>query len=680
MKVWSVKKLDRQLADKIKREYDIPGLLAILLAVRGITKKEDIQQFFSNEYDFSDPFLMKDMDKAVERITQAVEEGERICIYGDYDADGVTSTTLLYSYLHDSLGADVDYYIPSRMEEGYGMNKGAIDKIHSNGVTLIITVDNGISAREEIAYCNSLGIDTVVTDHHMPSGDLPPAVAVVDAHRQDDNSPFKDFSGVGVAFKLVMAIEGEYADIDNLLENFGDITAMGTIGDIVPLRGENRLLAREGIRHIQNSDRIGINAMKEEAGVDGREITSTTVSFSLVPRINAGGRVAHSEKSVKLLLTEDVNEAESLAHQLGEDNTKRKSLEQKILEDINTLIATRPNIINDKVIVISGKGWHHGVIGIVAAKVKEAYDKPVIIIGIDENGVARGSGRSVEGFSLCDAVFACSEHLTHYGGHPMAVGLGLNEENIPSFRAAINNYCKDITMPYNKVELDFKLNPASLSLDLLESLEYLEPYGESNPAPLFGIYNMQITEARPVGNGKHMRLSLKRNDTVITAMYFNMPAEDCYYKAGDIVDLAVKLDRNVYNGQENLSIIIRDIKFSDSDNPDLIDNLRVFDKFAGKYPLTRKEAQEILPDRNDFGLVYSFLRRNNGYNYGEYALAKALNYKIKAGKLKVVLYAMKELGLITWHQGLYTSYIELKESGKVDLESSVFIKKLKEVQ
>ena len=365
---------------------------------------------------------------------------------------------------------------------------------------------------------------------------------------------------------------------------------------------------------------------------------------------------------------------------LEENNNKRKVLEQEILKDIDAIIHNRPNIVNDKIIVIAGQGWHQGVIGIVAARIKEIYDKPVIIIGVDENGTARGSGRSVEGFSLCDAVFACSEYLTRYGGHPMAVGLGLKKDNIDKFRKAINMYCRNITMPYNKVEIDCKLNPAHLSLDLLDSLSCLEPYGEANPVPLFGIYNMEITEIQFVGNGKHLRMTLRRNNSYITAMYFNMSAQDCFYRVGDLVDLAVTLDRNVYNGQESLSIFIKNIKYSESKNSDLIDNLRIFDKFAVRQSLTKKEAEEILPAREDFAVVYSFLKRNNGFHYGEYALINRLKYKINAGKLKVILYAMKELGLINWNQGLSTSYIEIKNSGKVNLENSMFIKKLKEVQ
>jgi single-stranded-DNA-specific exonuclease len=680
MKVWSVAKVNKERAIAMANKLEIPPLLAMMLDIRGITKEEDVINFLQENKDFSDPFLMKDMDKAVERITTAVENGEKICVYGDYDADGVTSTSLLYSYLRDSLGADVMFYIPTRTGEGYGMNKGAVDKIHSLGVTLIITVDNGISAREEIDYANSLGIDTVITDHHMPSGAIPKAVAVVNAHQQDDKSPFKDFSGVGVAFKLVMAIEGEYADVDSLLENFSDIATLGTIGDIVPLVGENRTLVKNGLRHIQNSDRIGINAMKQESGIAEKEINSSNVAFTLVPRINAGGRLGSSEKSVNLLLTEDEDEAVTIADKLGMDNRERQSIEKEILASIDEEVRRTPNIVNDKILVFAGRGWHQGVVGIAASRIKDIYDKPTIIIGIDDDGVARGSGRSVEGFSLCDAVFACSEHLTHYGGHPMAVGISLEKEKINDFRKAINAYCKDIKMPYNILHIDCKLNPNQLDLSILDCLSYIEPCGASNPSPIFGLYNMTIIATKEIGNGKHMRITLSRGQgqVPVYAVYFNHNFQSCSYRNGDIVDVAVSLDRNIYNGQENLSVIIKDIKYSQSNNEELIDSERIFDKFAKRYKLTKNEVMSILPTRNDFAYVYRFLKQNKGFIYGEYALVNALNYKISMGKLIVILYSMKELGLINWQQGLYQSIIEMKESGKVNLEDSVFIKKLKE--
>ncbi len=680
MKVWSVKQVNKQKALAVAQSMDIHPFLALMLDIRGLDNENAIRDFLSEENGFSDPFLMKDMDKAVSRINKAVENGEKICVYGDYDADGVTATALLYSYLNDSVGADVMFYIPARETEGYGMNKGAVDKLHEKNIDLIITVDNGISAFDEIEYANSLGIDTVVTDHHVPSRELPPAVAIVDVNQPGDNTPYKFLSGVGVAFKLIMALEGEYCDVDFLLENFSDIVAIGTVGDVVPLTGENRALVKAGLRHIQNSDRIGINAMKTEAGIADKKINSGTISFTIVPRINAGGRLGLSEKSVRLLITEDEDEAQQIASELGSDNSDRQNIEKQILDAIDQKVKAHPDIVTDKIIVIDGENWHHGVIGIVASRIKDIYDKPTIIIGVDENGEARGSGRSVEGFALCDAVFACTEYLTHYGGHPMAVGLSLKKENIKNFRRAINNYCRDITMPYSKLEIDCKLNPATVAVSIPEIIQELEPFGAENPSPLFGLFDLTITEIKFLSGNKHTRFTLKRDDTYITAIKFGMTSNEVFYRVGDVVDLAVTLDINTFRGQESLSIFIKDIKYSDCTNEAQINDLRIFEKFASRCPLTYEEAQSILPSREDFALVYRFLRKSGTFTQGEYFLLKSLDYKIKMGKLRIILHSMKELGLIYWTQGLYGSKIELRESGRVNLDKSIFIRKLREVR
>ena len=428
MKNWKVADLDKVEAKKIQTEYQLPAILAMLLQIRGITSKEEIEDFLFNENFIASPFEIKDMQKGADRIRTAIENGELICVYGDYDADGVTSTALLYSYL-ETVGANVMYYIPSRESEGYGMNISAIDTLYEKSVGLIVTVDNGISAREEVAYANSLGIDTVITDHHVPSGEIPDAVAVIDMHREDCPSKYKMLSGVGVAFKMVMALEGEYCDIDSLLDNYSDLLCIGTIGDIVELKSENRVFVKHGTQNIQNSDRTGIQALLSVAGLAGKKISSGNVSFTLVPRINAVGRLGLSQKSVSLLLTEDDERAEEIAIQLNEDNAERQQIEKSILLKIDEKIKTDPSVLLDRVVVIDGEGWHQGVIGIVAARVKEACGKPVIIISRDGDN-AKSSGRSVEGFSLCDAVFDCSDILTHCGGHPMAVGLSLKSENI----------------------------------------------------------------------------------------------------------------------------------------------------------------------------------------------------------------------------------------------------------
>ncbi len=678
MKKWVTRKLNKENAVAVSQRYDLPMLIAMLLDIRGITDDKEIADFLYGEALTASPFEIKDMDKAVERIQSAIESGERICVYGDFDADGVTSTALLYSYLSD-IGADVLYYIPSRENEGYGMNKGAVSKLYERGVKLIITVDNGIAAFDEVAYANSLGIDTVVTDHHAVPEVLPEAVAVIDLHRPDCNSSFKELSGVGVAFKLVQAIEGEYSDIQSLLENYSDLAAIGTIGDIVPLRGENRVLVRNGIRHINNGDRLGIAALVDEAGLRGRTISAGNLSFNLVPRINAGGRLGLSQKSVSMLLTDDEEYAADIAAELSSDNTERQQIERDIISDIDELIRETPSIVNDRVIVVYGEGWHKGVIGIVASRIKEIYMKPAIIITLDGDE-CRASGRSVAGFSLIDAVFSCSDLLIQCGGHPMAVGFGIRKENIEKFIERINAYAAEHPVPAPVLELDCKLNPSQLSVDLVRGLSMLEPYGAGNPTPLFGLYNMTLREIREIGGGRHLRLTLSRGDSNIYAMRFSTTLAEFPYRAGDIVDLAVTLDINDYNNSESLSIIIRDMRFSGQDEDDILSSKELFERFCRGDVITPDEAKSLIPDREDFAVVYRYLKAGDGYDLSFDSLVYRLRSDMSYGKLRVILESMNELGLIRISEGMYDFKIKMCEvGGKVDLNSSLIIKKLKEV-
>lgn len=678
MKKWITQKLNKENAVSVSQRYELPMLIAMLLDIRGITEDRDIIDFLSQETLTASPFEIKDMDKAVDRIRRAIEDGERICVYGDFDADGVTSTALLYSYLSD-IGADVMYYIPSRETEGYGMNTDAVAKLYQQNVKLIVTVDNGIAAVDEIAYANSLGIDTVVTDHHTVPEVLPDAVAVVDLHRPDCDSSFKELSGVGVAFKLVQAIEGEYADVDGLLENYSDLAAIGTVGDIVTLRGENRVLVKNGLMHINNGDRIGIAALSEEAGLSGKHISAGNLSFTLVPRINAGGRLGLSKKSVTMLLTEDEEYAADIAAELSADNTERQQLEREILGDIDEMIRRDPSVVNNRVIVVYGEGWHKGVIGIVASRVKEVYSKPSIVITLDGE-VCRASGRSVSGFSLIDAVFACSEHLVQCGGHPMAVGFGITRENIEPFIEAINAYAAEHPIPAPTLALDCKLNPAQLSVSLAAGLSMLEPYGAGNPTPLFGLFNMTIRDIRELGGGKHLRLTVSRGDSTITAMRFSTSLKEFPYTVGDVVDLAVTLDVNVYNNTESLSVFIRDIRFSGIDEDNYISTKEIFESFCRGDRITSDAAKQITPDRNEFAIVYRYLRAQGGYRHSFDTLLYRLNCSMSYGKLRVILECMNELGLIRIFEGMYTSEIRMCQvEGKVNLEDSLIIRKLREV-
>lgn len=678
MKKWVTRKLNKDNAVAISQRYDLPMLIAMLLDIRGITDEDEIIDFLSNETLTASPFEIKDMDKAVERIQRAIEDGERICVYGDFDADGVTSTALLYSYLSD-IGADAMYYIPSRESEGYGMHRESIDRLYERGVKLIITVDNGIAAVDEVTYAKTLGIDTVITDHHAIPETLPDAVAVVDLHRPDCNSSFKELSGVGVAFKLVQAIEGEYADVDGLLENYSDLAAIGTVGDIVALRGENRVLVKNGLRHINNGDRLGISALAEDAGLSGKTISAGNLSFTLVPRINAGGRLGLSKKSVTMLLTDDEEYAADIAAELSSDNTERQQIERDILGEIDGMIRQNPSFVNNPIIVVCGEGWHKGVIGIVASRIKEVYAKPAVVISM-EGDMCRASGRSVSGFSLIDAVFSCSDILTQCGGHPMAVGFGIKRRQIESFIQRINRYTLTHPVPQPVLELDCKLNPAQLNVELVRRLSLLEPYGAGNPTPLFGLYNMTLRDIREIGGGKHLRLTLSRGESTVYALRFSTTLAEFPYSAGDVVDLAVTLDINTYNNNENLSIFIRDMRFADREEDETLRSKECFERFCRGEIISADEASSLLPNRSEFAVVYRFLRANGGYRYSFDSLLHRINADIGYGKLRVILECMNELRLIEIDEGMYDFTVRMCEVGaKVDLDTSVIITKLREV-
>ena len=651
----------------------------MLLQIRGITTAQEIEDFLHNDTEIEPPWDIKDMEKACVRVHEAIAQEELICVYGDYDADGVTSTALLYSYL-EAVGARVMYYIPSREAEGYGMNNAAVDTLHQKGVKLIVTVDNGIAAINEIRYAKSLGVDTVVTDHHMPLGELPDACAVVDLHRSDCPSRFKQLSGVGVAFKLIMALEGEYCDVDSLLDMYADLLCLGTIGDIVELKSENRVFVKRGLLSMRHTERTGLYALIRNAGLMGKPITAGNVSFTLVPRINAVGRLGASGRSVELLLTNDEEEAGEFAAAMSYDNAERQQIERDILEKIDARVTRDPRLVMDKVLVLDGENWHQGVVGIVASRIREIYGKPTIIISRDGEN-AKASGRSVEGFALCDAVAACGDLLTHYGGHPMAAGLSLPSANIDVFRKRINDYAdRQSSMPFDTLHIDCKLNPAAISLDLVGELNVMKPYGAGNPTPVFGFFNMVLTNIIPLSNNKHLRLVLSRGSVSMSAMLFFTSTEDFPYEKGEVLDIAATLEINEYNDRSSVSVIIKDVKAHDEDAGQILSSGRIFETFCRGGRLRREELQSILPDREDFALLYRYLRDRGGYNRRTETLVGRLQYRLSYGKIRVALEAMNELGLIQIQEGLKTNRITLRRvSRKVDLSSASIIKKLREV-
>lgn len=661
----------------MSEEWNIPFFLSMLLDIRGIIEKQEVENFLSSSDFLEDPMCLKDMDKAVFRINCAIDNFEKICIYGDYDADGTTSTVLLYSYL-ESMGANVMYYIPKR-EEGYGLNIPAIDKLKSYDVSLIITVDNGIVAMDEVLYAKSIGIETVITDHHQPREILPDAVAVIDPHRKDCNSAFKPLAGVGVAFKLVMAIEGEDRSLEELLNNYSDLVAIGTIADLVPIKDENRCFVKKGLALITNTNRPGLKALLEEAGIYGRNINSSNIAFNIVPRINASGRMGSSEKAVHLLLSSSKEDSDALAMDLGEENRQRQKIEQDIIKEVDELFIKEPHRLYERILIVCGENWHHGIIGIVASRMLEKHGKPVMIIS-SIDGKARGSGRSIEGFSLYDAVCNCSEYLTRFGGHPMAAGINLESGNILAFKKAMETYANNMDeIPFPVLNIDCKLNPSTLSVDLINQIAGIEPFGTCNPKPIFVLCNMKITEINSVAGGKHLRLTFQREETIITAMRFSVTKEQFPYSIGDTLDLAVTIELNEYYGNKSLSIIIKDYKLSMVDCEDLLIQKRVFEKIKRDERVDKEIILNFIPTREEFAKVYRYLNQNDGFNFRlDFLLDKINDTEINFGKVMIIIDIMDELGLINVLRNADNYNITMnKVEGKVQLESSKMLDRIK---
>lgn len=670
LRKWEVRPLDKERAAAFAQTYGVPFFLAMLMNIRGLDDAAHLREFLGEGEPLSDPFLLKDMDKAAARITRAVDNMEKIAVYGDYDADGVTSTAMLYSYL-ETRGADVIFYIPQREGEGYGMNIGAVEYLKEQGVSLIVTVDNGISSVQEVARANELGIDVVVTDHHRPQEILPDAVAVVDAYRPDDTSPYKHFSGVGIAFKLLMALEDGAGDVEDLLEAYSDLAAIGTIGDIVPLTGENRTLIRAGLERLSQSDRPGVQALLENAGVAGKALTSTNVAFTLVPRINATGRMGAPERAVRLLISGYEEEAEVLSEEICADNEERRRVEAEIAEAAFADIEAK-GYMKDRVVVVDGENWHHGVIGIVASRVTERCGKPCMIISRGETE-AKGSGRSIEGFSLFEAICACGDLLIKFGGHPMAAGITLKPENIEAFRRRINQYAAEYfpQMPTQTVTLDCKLNPAALSVSMAQSLTQLEPFGNGNPQPVFGLFNMELSNVTPVGGGGHLRLTLEKNGSVITAMRFNTKPEELPYHIGDKIDLAVQLEAREFRGQPSLTVIVRDMKFAAFNTEKNIASLASFEKWQRGEVLSAEDKNRLYPDRACLAAIYRALRTVNGKETDQVRFVSQFGKDMTLGLFKTALLVFEERGLV--HSEIaddtFTATL-IETSGKTDITRS----------
>ena len=560
-KKWQICECDKEKVENIKNKYNLNSLLATILVNKNIIDKEKIRLFLEpNRNDFYDPYLINDMDIATDRIIKAINNQEKVIIYGDYDVDGITSITVLKSFLKD-VGLQASYYIPNRLEEGYGLNKDAINKIAEQGYTLMITVDCGITAIEEVEYANSLGIETIITDHHEPGEELPNALAVIDNKRKDSKYPFRELAGVGVAFKVSQALSQKLNLKEETYLKYLDIVCVGTISDIVPLVDENRVITKLGMLLVKQTKNLGLRSILNSSGY--RQINSMAISFGVAPRINACGRLGDAEEALKLLLSTDIYEVNELTNKLNEHNRQRQEIEKSISKEAIEKIENE-KLNENRTIVVGGKNWHHGVIGIVSSKITEKYFKPSILLSLEENGIAKGSGRSIPGFDLHEALMKCEDLLDKFGGHSMAVGLTLKQENLSEFYKRFEYFAKEskIEEIVPIINVDAKIELRDINKKVIEDLKQLEPFGEANKMPIFALKNVKIDSIRSLSDGKHLKLTLREKNQVISAIGFNIGNLVNEYKIGDRIDIAGTLEINTYNGMESLQINIKDVKKS----------------------------------------------------------------------------------------------------------------------
>lgn len=565
-KKWVAYDKSYELAELLKSRLNLNEMLARTLINRGIDSIDEAERFINAELnDLYDPFLLKDMEKAVDRILLALEENEKICIYGDYDVDGVTSTSLCVNTLR-KLDADVMHYIPVRAEEGYGLNHEAIGQISEQGVSLIITVDCGIKSIDVVETVKEYGIDIIITDHHECGEVLPDALAVINPHRQDCSYPFKELAGVGVAFKLMHAVT-ESIGYSELLYEVIDIAAIGTIADVVPLLGENRIIVKKGLEKLMGTESVGLKALIDVSGLKDKQISSYNIAFIIAPRINAAGRLADASRCVELLITEDETLAYEIAEELERKNTERQRIEADILEQAIAKLTEQVDIANSRIIVLDDSKWHPGVIGIVASRIVDQFSKPAIMIA-RENDLGKGSARSMSGFNLYEAMCKCSELFEKFGGHEMAAGLTIKAENIDAFRIKINEIAEEMLQGKElipEIMVDYKLESTDINLVTAKQLKNLEPFGMGNPNPNFVCRNLQVLDRKLVGtNGKHLSLNLYDGSNNIKAIAFNMGNLYNILSNSKKIDIICCMDVNLWNNNESVQLVIKDIKLNKS--------------------------------------------------------------------------------------------------------------------
>ena len=670
--IWKVSQLEAGAVNALVGSGYAP-LAAMVLASRGIGDDRQARAYLDCNAPLLDPFLMTDMDKAAGRVGLAMSRGEKIAVFGDYDVDGITATCLLTDFLRRH-GADVVSYIPGRLEEGYGLNPIAIHQLHAEGVKLIVTVDCGITAVNEAELCKQLGIDLVITDHHECKQTLPAAVAVVDPHRCDGGYPHKNLSGVGVAFKLASALCGSQ---ETVLEEYADMVCLGTVADVMPLQGENRVFVARGLESLAHTKRPGIAALMAECGCAPETVSASSIGFMLAPRINAAGRMGQIDLAVELFLTDDPDKAAEAARGLCELNRQRQAVESEIYRQaVSMLPMGKP----PEAIVLADESWHQGVVGIVASRIAEEYACPTFLICLDgEHGKA--SSRSHGGFNLFASLSALSPLLESYGGHELAAGFTITRANIPEFRRQIcalaaKFYTDDV--PRTVLDVDCAVSPELLTLHNVDALQMLEPCGNGCPKPVLMVKNLTIDRISMVGGGRHMRLRLCSGHTYLNAIYFSANPQTVSIQPGDLVDVAFTPQVNEFRGTRTVQMNVIDIR--PSCNAECLPDAAPYrDMQRGN--LTSGEAAALLPDRKMLALVWRYLDAANPVQESPMCLCRKIvrwsGQPLNLGQMLTCLDIFRDVGLLTvQRQHKYVSIRLTPGEGKADLSRSQTMQRL----
>lgn len=672
MKKWVFHSGNEARAEEIAERFGMDRGIAEILASRSM-KDEEIQEYLG-ETPLEDPFALVDMDKAVARLEQAVEQGEKIAVYGDYDCDGVTSTYILYTYL-ENIGAEVSHYIPERNDGGYGLNRDAIQRMKEEGVNLVVTVDNGITAIQEAALLDEMGIDLIVTDHHTVGEELPQAVAVVNPHRSDCPSECKLLAGVGVVFKLITAMEG--GDYETTLPMFGDFVAIGTIGDVVPLVGENRTLVKRGLRLLEFSENLGLLSLFSKAKIGRSNLSASSVAFGIVPRINAAGRFNQANLVFRLFSCEEKEQAETWAQEINEFNAKRQKLEQEILEDVQDEINKNPHTLYRRILVFAKEGWPHGVIGIAAARLTERYGKPVVLLSVDGEQ-AVGSARSIQGFSIYKALAANQDLCLKWGGHALAAGMTIRTADLDAFDQGLNRYARESfkRMPDDCYRIDRILRAREITLDYIRSFSALEPFGCENPAPLFLMKNVRLEEVVPLAGGKHLKLKFFAENQIFQALLFGVPRSRFYYKRGTMLNLLVSLEVNQFNGIQSVSVKIKDLRPVAFEQYKFFSAKWALEDVMREEELTDAVRKRAMPTRNEFAAVYKMLNNLKVFEGdAEQLYLLILRSGLNFCKLSVILEVLQEQHLMELTPDGKSMKIS-PVTGRVDLSTSPLLRRL----